>query len=289
MAQIVKLPDGSTVRLGKKAAKAYALASLQAEQNKQAATAQQNLNMVDQVTPQGNIKYTQVGTNPDGTPKYQATSSLSPEQQALYDQDVALSQQYGQVAGNQLGAVSEQMSSPLDLGEFDPTQVKDNRLYDLQSKYLDRDYARQDEALEQRLANQGIVPGMPAYERARQTMLEAQNYGRDQLLLQGDQQAFNQGMAGRQNSNNEMLTQRNQPLQELNAFRTGSQVSQPNFVTTPQAGVANADMLGTYGNMYSANKSAQAAQTAGLYGGLGAIGGGLTSGIAYALMPKKPV
>jgi hypothetical protein len=124
---------------------------------------------------------------------------------------------------------------------------------------------------------------MEAYDRARTNMLEAQGATRNNLIVQGDQQAFNQAMAGRQNANTEALTQRNQPLQELNAFRTGSQVSQPNFVSTPQAGVANADMMGTWGNMYSADKSAQAAQTAGLYGGAGAIGGALTGAIARKL------
>jgi hypothetical protein len=267
-----RAPDGTV--MGKKAAKAYTLAQQQATINKQTATAQQNLNMVDQVDQFGNtISYKQIGTNPDGTPKYQVTTKLSPQQQALQDQQMGLSKQMGQVAGNQLGAVSQTLSKPLDLGNFDPQAAKDNVLYNLQKQYLNEEFDRQGAGLEQKLANQGIFPGMDAYYRAHDDLSKQQGLQRAQLITAGDQQGFNQAMAGRQNANTETLTERNQPLQELNALRTGSQVSQPQQISTPQAGVANADMLGTYGTMYSANKQAQATQQAGLMGGIGQVAG----------------
>jgi hypothetical protein len=43
-------------------------------------------------------------------------------------------------------------------------------------------------------------------------------------------------------------------------------------------------MLGTYGNMYASDKNAQAAAQQGLYGGLGAIGGGVSGMIAKKLL-----
>ena len=36
--------------------------------------------MVNQVTPYGNLTYKQIGMNPDGSPKYEANTQLSPEQ-----------------------------------------------------------------------------------------------------------------------------------------------------------------------------------------------------------------
>ena len=272
--KMYRMPDGTVQKMGKKQLKAYQVAQTQFNLNKQAAVAQQNMNMVDQVDQFGNtISYKQIGTNPDGTPKYQVTTKLSPQQQALQDQQMKLSGQYGQVAGNQLNAVSGQLSTPLDFGSFDPQQQKQNVLYDLQRKYLDEDFAKQGAALEQKLANQGIFPGMEAYDRAHKNLQYNQDKARVELLTQGDQQGFNQAITGRQNQNYETLTERNQPLQELNALRTGSQVSQPQQMNTPQAGVNTADMTGLYGNMYTANKQAQATQQAGLMGGLGQIGG----------------
>jgi hypothetical protein len=148
--QIVTLPGGGTIKLGKKAAKSYALAQQQALLNQQASQFQQGLNMTNQVTPQGSINYQATpGVTPGQPGSYTATQTLSPQEQALYDQDAALRMQMGEIGGNQLGAVSSTLSSPLELGAFDPTQVKDNRLYDLQSQYLDRDFSRQDAALEQ--------------------------------------------------------------------------------------------------------------------------------------------
>ena len=66
------------------------VANSQAALNLKSATGQQNLNQIDQTNPYGSVKYTQTGTNPDGTPKYSANTSLSPQQQALLDQLIVL-------------------------------------------------------------------------------------------------------------------------------------------------------------------------------------------------------
>ena len=50
-------------------------------------TNQQNeLNRVNQNGPFGSLSYSQTGKNPDGTPQYTATSTLSPQLQGLYAQ-----------------------------------------------------------------------------------------------------------------------------------------------------------------------------------------------------------
>src|SRR5262245_6442635 len=51
--------------------------------------AQQNLNMVGQKTPFGTLDYHQVGTNPDGTPRFEATTTLSPQMQGLFNTQIA--------------------------------------------------------------------------------------------------------------------------------------------------------------------------------------------------------
>lgn len=96
---------------------AQKVAAAQGAANKETAIAQANLNNYDQITPQGSLKYTVTGTNADGTPKYTATQTYSPEQQAIYNQNSANSLQAGQIAGNQLGRVNDVLSTPFQLGQ----------------------------------------------------------------------------------------------------------------------------------------------------------------------------
>src|SRR4051812_32822605 len=70
-----------------------ATAKAQGEMNQNTATTQQLLNMTDQITPNGTLKYDQTGnstfTGADGktytVPKFQATTTLAPAEQQLLD------------------------------------------------------------------------------------------------------------------------------------------------------------------------------------------------------------
>jgi hypothetical protein len=97
-----------------------ATAQAQSQYNQQAAITQANLNRIDQVTPQGTIKYTQIGTNADGTPQYQQTQTYSPEQQALYNQQNAIAQALGRTAQSQIGRVDATMGKAFDFNKMTP-------------------------------------------------------------------------------------------------------------------------------------------------------------------------
>lgn len=88
------------------------LARQQGAANKETAIAQAGLNMVNQNSPGGSLTYNQIGKWEDGTPRYEATQSLSPEQRALYDQTNRIGAQYGNTAESQMGAVSGRLSQP---------------------------------------------------------------------------------------------------------------------------------------------------------------------------------
>src|ERR1700676_107697 len=64
----------------------FQTAAAQTKSNIATGTANQNINMVNQTNPYGSLTYSQTGTNPDGTPKYSATTTLNPAQQGLLDQ-----------------------------------------------------------------------------------------------------------------------------------------------------------------------------------------------------------
>lgn len=105
-----------------------ATANAQATMNKETAVAQANLNRIDQYTPQGNITYQQIGTNSDGTPRYQQTQTLSADEQAKYDQNNKVALALNDLAINNVARVRDTQSRPFSYDGMTPmvTQVGQN-------------------------------------------------------------------------------------------------------------------------------------------------------------------
>lgn len=233
-----------------------ATAAAAAASNKATAVAQTGLNAINQVTPYGNLSYNQIGTWEDGTPRFEATQSLSPEEQKLYDLGTANQEKIGTIGGEQISRVGELLSSPVSL-DNDATE---GRLMELGRKRLDPMLATRRSALETKLANQGITPGSEAWQHEMTQLGQTENDAYDNLLL-----------TGRGQSVQEALTARNQPLNEITALMSGSQVSQPNFTTTPQSSIAPVDYLGAVNTQVGAqqnNYNQQVGQQNALMGGL---------------------
>jgi hypothetical protein len=93
------------------------------------------------------------------------------------------------------------------------------------------------------LANQGIARGSEAYTNAMRDF----NSGRNDAYSQAQVSAINTMPQTMQLAS----ALRNQPLNELNALRTGSQVTNPTFSNVPQqATTAGPDMLSAAGMNY---------------------------------------
>lgn len=260
-----------------------ATAAAQGAANREAAISQASINMVNQYTPYGSLEYSQRGKAPDGTPQYSATQTLSPEQQQLLDLTNQASRTYGETANRQLDAVSGTLAQPLDFGSLGPAPVANEEtrravsesLLARMSPQMDRDRA----ALETRLANQGIGIGSEAYNAA----IDEMNRSATDARLAADaaaggemQRLFGLESTARDRAINEMSMQRSQPLNELAAMLSGSQVQNPQFVGVPQQSVGPADIMGaTYGtynaemNAYNQQMQNSAANRQGLYGLLG--------------------
>jgi len=69
-------------------------------------------NRVNQVTPYGNLDYAITGSDPYGNPTWTATQSLSPDQQQLYNMDIATSKGLGNLQQQGLGYVQNMLSNP---------------------------------------------------------------------------------------------------------------------------------------------------------------------------------
>ncbi len=226
-------------------------AQAQGQMNKETAIAQYGLGATNQITPTGNLTYEQTGMWPDETPHYTATQTLSPNQQALLTGGENLSLGMLNVAGNQLGNVSDTLSQPLDLSN----SATESYLFNLGRTQLDPYYEDQQAALETQLANQGLAPGSEGYQTSMDNFAKQEADAYNNLLLSGHQTATN-----------DILTQRQEPLNELSALMAGGQVQQPNFQQTPQPGVTPVDYTGLVNQQYQAELQNSQNMMGGLFG-----------------------
>lgn len=251
-------------------------ATAQAGMNRDTAIAQQQTNMTNQVTPQGTLTYNRLGEDHsyvDSTgktvsiPRYEAVTAYSPEQQRIYDLGSQTEAKIGEIGLAQAGRIGDLLGSPVNLDN----EAVEARLYDLGARRLDPRFAQEEETLRTRLANQGIGAGSAAYNNAMTEFTRAKNDAYNQLVLGGRGQAVQ-----------EALARRNQPINEITALLNGSQVSQPNFVNTPQAPVAGVDYIGMKNAQYQAQMQAYGQQLAARSSMLGGIFGLLGQGIRFS-------
>jgi len=233
-------------------------------------------NRVNQITPYGNLTYSESGTDTRGNPIWTATQTLSPAQQQLLDYQNQTSAGLGRLSQTGLGYVENMLNTPFDTSRLPTTGFNPSQSY--QDAYMQRlapQIQQGQERTQQRLANQGIDIGSEAYDRAMQAQAKAEN----DLLLGATTQGFGVGQQARQQALQEQAYLRNEPLNTLSAVRTGAQVQGPSFVNSAQqATTGGADILGAQQMQYNAQmgdfNAKQAAQqnfNQGLMG-LGAAG-----------------
>lgn len=97
-----------------------ATANAQTGSNIQTAVANARLNRVNQQTPWGSITYTQGPADANGVPTYSSQIQLSPAQQALLEQQNAMSQRRNAIAGDLLNQTGSRLAQPLDLSRLHP-------------------------------------------------------------------------------------------------------------------------------------------------------------------------
>jgi len=228
--------------------------------NLDAARAATAANRVNQVTPYGRLDYSITGEDPYGNPTWTATQSLSPVQQQLLEYQNQSSLGLGQLAGKGLGYVSNMLDTPFDTSKLPTTGFNPSQSY--QDAYMQRlapQIQQGREALSVDLANRGIPIGSEAYKRA----IASQSQRENDLLLGATTQGFGVGDTARKSALAEQAYLRNEPLNTLNAVRTGSQVQGPSFVNSAQqATTAGPDMLGATQMGYNAQLGASNAQNA---------------------------
>jgi hypothetical protein len=275
----------------------YDMAKNQSQQNLLTAIGQQAMNNTNQISPYGNVEYHRTGSvdlgNGQSVPTYLAKTTLSPEQQRLYDSQVQASQGAYDLANQYTKRIGEATSQSFNYDGLPDAPVYDEKfrqaqlgkIYDRNQPQMDRDRA----ALEQQLANRGVGMQDPAYRAAMdqyQRGLNDYRLGADLQAGQEAQNAFNLAATTRDRSIQERTNLRTQPINEVSALLgLGSGgVQQPQFINTPQTQIANTDTYAPYAmQMQQANAQQQQAnqQSQGMMGGLFGLG---SAGISGAMM-----
>jgi len=104
-----------------------------------------------------------------------------------------------------------------------------------------------------------------------------QNFARNQAVYSAENQARAQSLA-------EQYAQRNQPINEISALMSGSQVKDPSFITTGRENIATTDYAGLVNNAFSQNLQNYQIQSnnanqliGGLFGAIAGAGKGMAS------------
>ena len=195
-------------------------------------------NRINQQTPYGSLQYQQTGTDAQGNPIWSANQQLSPELQQLTQSSLA----------------GLQASQANPMYGINPGDTYSNAI--MQRLAPQQSQAR--EALDAQLANQGIMPGSEAYNRAKTLLGKTQNDALTSAIVGG----MNTGIQAQNLQNTTAANIRN--------------LATPGYVTPyNQAAVAGPDYLSAYTSQNAtdiARANAEAAQRSSLLGGLAGLG-----------------
>ena len=244
--------------------------------NLEAARATTAANRTNQVTPYGNLTYTaNPGTDPYGNTLYTATQTLSPAQKGILDQTNQLNTGLMTTANKGLAYANDVLSKPgVDTSILPSYGIDPGQSYqDAIMSRLSPQMARENEMSDAQLANQGIAPGTEAYNNAKTLLQQGQN----DRLTSATTTGMNMGLAANQQGFQQQAYNQMQPINVINALRTGSQVTNPSYANVPQqAQTAGPDILGATNAQYTNQLNATNAANQGssnLMGGLMGLAG----------------
>lgn len=259
----------------------------EAQGSVQAAIANAYLNRPTQSTPYGTQSWTQngsinvpgIGGNPGFVlPNFQSETNLTPEGKQLFNADTAIKLGLSKAGQTSLGQVQDSLDDPFNLSGLpgDYNQKVADAMYNRSLANLDPQWEQEEERAKTALINSGFSVGNEGYTRAMDNFDRRKSaaYGdaRDRSVIAGTefgQRDRNQGIS-------ELLLQRQQPLTELNALRTGASPNMPAFANgNVGANAQGANLLGAAQASGQAQNDIYNADMGSYNATLGAVGTGL--------------
>ena len=287
----------------------YAVSGAQTGSNVTTALGNADLNRYTTNTPLGTSSWQTNGyqtiTDPTTGAKYQIpnatnTISLNPTAQSALNTTQQNQLTQAQTEQGFLGNVAQQLQNPLSASQFSPIQTNmygsgsqgaEQQAFNSQYSLVAPLMQQQTQQMQDQMRAEGIPEGSDLWNT------QSQNVGRQQSnqiaglagnavgLGMNEQQIGNQAQSQQLQ---QALALQNQPLNELNALQTGSQVSmpqvaQPASVSMPGTNVAGNVYSSYQGQVNSAN--AANASSNNMFGSL--LGAGGTLGAAYMLSDRR--
>lgn len=202
-------------------------ATAQGVANVEAARTQGRINNPNVVNPYGTQTVTWNGDTPT------LTQTLSPEQQALYNQNNQLQQALGALGLRGAGSLGQVIGKNLDLSGL--PQAPDSSgtrqsVIDAMMSRSNTDIGNREKTRRAELIAAGIPTNSEAFGKEMDTFERSRNDARNQAELSAGSEAqrqFGMGTESRRNALAELLTGRQTPLNEIAALMSGSQVSNP--------------------------------------------------------------
>lgn len=264
------------------------------------AIAQTYLNNPQRNNPYGTQTFQQTGTSKTkdangkdiDVPTFTENISFSPSEQKNYDLSNELNWKMSDMGMRQLDRVDETLSTPLNadgLPEVDRTALtknydgyRDDMLKKMQA-YYSPELDRQQSANYTDLANRGISEGSEAYREA-QALQNRQRSDADLQMYMGagseidraygqDMDRMQAGDTARERALQERVALRAQPLNEISALTSGTQVNSPQFAQYGAGNIRGTDVAGQYNNydqqvnrQYEQRLASHNAKMSGLFG-----------------------
>jgi hypothetical protein len=259
----------------------------QTESNVNTAVANGYLNRINQYGPDGSKVYDVRGSQDVGgvnVPLWNETTALSPGQQKIYDSQQQLTQGTSDLANQYVGRIGDATSKPYSYDGLAPAPVYNEDYRRQQLKAIEDRNApqmqRDQDTLNQRLANQGISLGSDAWRAAQDQYGRSVNdfrLGADTQSGAAAAQQYGLESNTRDRAIQEMTNLRTQPINEVaTLLGTGNGVQAPQFSQVAQAQVAPTDVSGNYWNQYQgqiAQQQMQQKSSDAAMGGLFGLGG----------------
>lgn len=194
--------------------------------NKDAAIASSQLSNPNIVGPTGRQTVTYANDPITGNPIPTVTQTYSPEQQRIFDINqqgqLGLSQIGADAVGRIGGILGQDVNFDRDLG----TQSQGRQeVIDAMMNRVNQDIGRRQEGIESTLTARGIPRGSEAWNREMDQLDRSRNDALQQSIVGADARAMDE----RRQGITELLAERQTPLNEISALRTGSQVSPLQF------------------------------------------------------------
>lgn len=263
----------------------------QTASNQQTALYNFGLNNPNTTTPLGSATFTTDTTTNPNEPSTTENVTLSPQEQALFDQNSANTLQQGQTAGTALNNVTGMMNTPYNLegnisqplsqtNQQQDLQNAQQALYGSQTQFLDPQFNQEQQQLTSQLANQGIPMGSAAYNTAMTNFAnqkqQAYQGAMDSATSGGaayQAQLSQTGLANQAQQAQLYTQQYQEPLSLYSSLESGTAPTMPQFSGVNAASAAPTNVLGAYQqsyngqlNAYNAATGANNSATAGLTG-----------------------